>query len=316
MSPQTHGPEVVAPERLTPVPGVKLLGAGRHGRVTQMLLDGGQRVALKRPLDGDAWAKDALLVEHDVLSSVAPHPHVVRCFGSVPGADGQPVALVLDVHETSMWSALKDADRGARFFPDMLTLLNVFHDLGRALRHLHKKGYIHGDLRPTNVLLSTSPRRGDLGTKTGTPKTSTFAVIADLGSAERVGTTIDEAYRAARSAFTHLSTDETMCQASDVFALGHLIVEAVVGMTLTDRRECQTLWQMGGASVFLRRASRLVGSCVTSLPPADVAMRLYRVVQACTCCVPCDRPTMNWVLRKLNLLRTRLVRDMESETTP
>ncbi|RSS48319.1 serine/threonine protein kinase [Streptomyces sp. WAC07061] len=98
------------------------------------------------------------------FSRQAVHPHLVRIFDTLtvddpglPAADGA-VVLVMERAERSLWDVLATGqpvhDAGA-----------VLTEVITALAHLHAEGWVHGDLKPANILLSRdgSVRVADFG---------------------------------------------------------------------------------------------------------------------------------------------------------
>jgi protein kinase-like protein/pentapeptide repeat protein len=159
-----HGPPAAAPQ----VPGFvarTLLGFGTHGEVWSADdLTTGDQVALKigrqvsavpfgASVDPSTQHETALLCRID-------HPHIVRLQRVVPLADGG-LAMVLDLAAGGSLASLVAA-RG-RLDPGEVSTLLV--PLAAALDHLHRRGVVHGDLAPGNVLFTADgrPQLGDLG---------------------------------------------------------------------------------------------------------------------------------------------------------
>jgi serine/threonine protein kinase len=168
-----HGPPAAAPD----VPGFvarTLLGFGAHGEVWEAEeLTTGDVVALKvgrratrdlvvptgvppdssRPIAGSGEQETALLCRID-------HPHIVRLRRVVP-LDDAGLALVLDLASGGSLASLV-AGRGT-FDPGEVSTLLI--PLAGALDHLHRRGVVHGDIAPGNVLFTEDgrPQLGDLG---------------------------------------------------------------------------------------------------------------------------------------------------------
>ncbi|MEU7186770.1 protein kinase [Streptomyces sp. NPDC045369] len=100
-----------------------------------------------------AWMDE--LVRREVRFSLeADHPHVVRTHAALtvavpdhPELDGL-TALVMDRAERSLRNVLADA---AGPLPDAPRILREAAD---GLAHLHGRGWVHGDLKPANILLA------------------------------------------------------------------------------------------------------------------------------------------------------------------
>jgi serine/threonine protein kinase len=168
-----HGPPATTPQ----VPGFAartLLGFGAHGEVwlAEDLSTGGS-VALKvgRRVAHDpvvptgvapdrAGASTGSAEQETALLCRIDHPHIVRLQRVVP-LDGGGLALVLDFASGGSLASLVAA-RGPLDPGEVTTLLIP---LAGALEHLHRKGVVHADIAPGNVLLTADgrPQLGDLG---------------------------------------------------------------------------------------------------------------------------------------------------------
>ena len=121
----------------------------------------GDPVAVKRARSG---AGEQLRREAEVLTAVA-HPHVVRLVDVVDDGDG--VALVMAWAEGGSLADLL-RERGPLTPGEAVAVLAP---IAEALDAAHARGVVHGDLDPSNVLL----------TGEGVP------LLADLGAARRLG---------------------------------------------------------------------------------------------------------------------------------
>ncbi|MEW2049507.1 serine/threonine-protein kinase [Streptomyces sp. NPDC005476] len=119
----------------TPV-AVKVLPTGALGP--------GQRAAL-----GELVAREVR------FSAEADHPHLVRTHAvctveapELPSLDGA-IALVMDRAEASLKDALDAAGTGG----PIADADRVLRGVAAGLAHMHGAGWVHGDLKPANVLL-------------------------------------------------------------------------------------------------------------------------------------------------------------------
>ena len=198
------------------VPGyavAELIGFGGSGEVWRARHEAsGEMVALKRLRTGaDPATRDRLRREAALLLSLAG-PHVVR-LRDLLLTDAGPV-LVLDHADGGNLARLLAA-RGP-LTPGELLTLGV--PLARTLADLHARGVVHGDLSPSNILLT-----GD-----GRP------MIADLGVARLLG----ECPGPVEGTEGYLDPATTQrglapTPASDVYALALMLVEAAIGSSVT-----------------------------------------------------------------------------------
>ncbi|WP_329596776.1 serine/threonine-protein kinase [Streptomyces pseudovenezuelae] len=137
----------------------------------------GQRAAL-----GELVAREAR------FSAEADHPHLVRTHAvctvdapDLPALDGS-IALVMDRAEASLRQALDSAGTG-RPIPDAL---RVLRGVAAGLAHMHGAGWVHGDLKPANVLLGADGAvwLADFGL--ATELEGTHAYLPPLGTLDHV----------------------------------------------------------------------------------------------------------------------------------
>ena len=138
-----------------PVPGyqmIKLLGRGGMGCV--MLARGdksGQAVAIKTLLPEVAVTDQALrrfMREIEVAASLE-HPNIVKFIES--GTHNGAVYLVTEYVEGSDAARLADSQGGRLPYNEAIQVVSQSLD---ALAYAHEKGYIHRDIKESNILLS------------------------------------------------------------------------------------------------------------------------------------------------------------------
>ena len=104
-------------------------------------------------------------------------------------AEGWPwAALVMRRHEPSLQRAIDDLEKGQQRLPQDLAV-EFARNLVDALDALHREGWVHRDLKPTNVLLKNAgcPGRRYYGTDPAASLAGATALLADLGTAARRG---------------------------------------------------------------------------------------------------------------------------------
>ncbi|MFD8231312.1 protein kinase [Streptomyces sp. NPDC059696] len=152
----------------TPV-AVKVLPTGTLGP--------GQRAAL-----GELVAREVR------FSSEADHPHLVRTHAvctveapELPTLDGA-IALVMDRAEASLKDVLDTAGTGG----PIADADRVLRGVAAGLAHMHDAGWVHGDLKPANVLLGPGGRvwLADFGL--ATELDGTHAHVPPLGTLDHM----------------------------------------------------------------------------------------------------------------------------------
>ncbi len=166
-----------------------------------------QQVALKwlrgdRPVPG---GREALARERELLSSL-DHPHIARLIDGGETDDGM-LWFAMDLAEG------ETIDRHAAKLVPRERLVLVAK-LCSAVHHAHRRGLIHGDIKPSNVLVDgrDEPRLVDFGISRfkGGGLGSSFGLTPDYASPEQ-------------------RAGEALTTASDIWQLGHLLEDLLAG---------------------------------------------------------------------------------------
>ncbi len=150
----------------------------------------------------------ALRREAHVLTSVR-HPNLVQCFGRGEH-DGLPFILLEYLDGPTLFDVLENSPRRRM---DVADAIRTSIQLGSALQHLHRKGYLHLDIKPANLLLRDS-----------------VPVLIDLDTTRRVG-----GRRPNRRMGTapYMAPEQVTCgqlsPATDVYGFGALLYELLTG---------------------------------------------------------------------------------------
>jgi WD40 repeat protein len=117
-----------------------LCGQGSFGEVwSGTQLSSGQKVALKFFRRRTA----AFQAEVERLSLVAEHPHVVKLLDA--DLNAQPPYFVMQHYPDSLASRARS---------EVSQVVVWMSQIGQALRHTHRRGLLHCDLKPSNILLN------------------------------------------------------------------------------------------------------------------------------------------------------------------
>ncbi len=192
---------VQTPGRMGPYQPSELLATGGSAQIWLAHDEDGNEIALKiARSDRD---RPTLLREAQILSTVE-HPGIVRMIDA--GHDGRWIAL-----ERVRGIMLDEWAKGKS--PE--AILRVAFDLVDALQHLHEHGVIHGDLKPSNILVDTEGQ----------------ARLLDLGVASR---THDERHPFRGTlgyAAPELLRNEPPTVATDMYGLGATLYTCLAGRT-------------------------------------------------------------------------------------
>lgn len=209
----------------------RFLGQGGLGQVFAAEdLELGVPVALKvlRPELSADRRFVALLRREVQLARRVTHPNVCRIYDLIltpaetGDQDGAP-SLELVSMEMLPGGSLRDLLRDAGPLPPA-RVLGLGRQVAAALAAAHDAGIVHGDLKPSNVLLG-APDGGGPGVR---------AVVSDFGMArslDRAGGAAEPAPRGGTAAYMapEQARGEAAGPASDVYALGLVLAEAITG---------------------------------------------------------------------------------------
>lgn len=169
-------------------------------------------------------AAENFVRECRIWLSLGDHPNIVRV-QSVHMVPAEAPTVTAEFLPKSLRQHLREQPRLAA-----AELVGLGQDLVAGLIHARKRvpGFIHGDLKPENVMLDHD----------GTALISDFGHARSIGSTIPTGTTEAQSIRATASAIPILGTPLYMApemirgsivEASDVYALGCILHEAATG---------------------------------------------------------------------------------------
>ena len=186
------------------------IGAGASGTVWKAHHRGpvARVVALKRLRAGGSVADLAGMRREAAVLTELDHPHIVRVLEVVHDGDG--VALAMQFAPGGSLSDLL-AERG-HLTPGQLVA--VAAPIAEALASAHRRGVLHGDVKPANVLFTSD----------GEPLLTDFGVARTLGRA-----TSDHISGTAEYLAPELLDGAQPDPRTDIYSLGVLCYEALAG---------------------------------------------------------------------------------------
>jgi eukaryotic-like serine/threonine-protein kinase len=199
-------------------------------------------------------ARAALLREGELLLSLS-HPHLVRAYELLRGR--RPVLILETLTGATLARLIEDSPRG---IPERsLVFLGV--QLCSALRYLHRHGFLHLDLKPSNIV-----------SQAGVAKLLDLSVARPPGRPHRgVGT---PQYMSPEQI-----TGAPLTAAADAWGLGAVLYEAATGTAPFARRGAPRPPRLAQKLVALRRRRKVprvlgevIDGCLEKEPSARPAL--------------------------------------------
>ncbi|MEZ4301432.1 MAG: protein kinase [Polyangiaceae bacterium] len=179
--------------------------------------DSGELVAIKRLHEHLVNAENAGRVMREAERiALVDDPHVVKCFGWGRDATGRP-CLVLE------WLAGEDLAR-RRAGQSVTEGIEIARQAAAGLAAIHAAGLVHGDVKPSNVVVSREAGAGS----------AVSVKLIDLGVARKIGER-DPAMRGlivgtpSYMSPEQARGEESIGPASDLFSLGIVLYELLAG---------------------------------------------------------------------------------------
>jgi serine/threonine protein kinase len=201
------------------------VAVGNFADVTEASRDGGDVIALKRlhaHTARDPEMRALFVRECEIARTLPRHPGLVR--GLETGdVDGRPW-LAMDLVAGA--DLRRRIDSGTA--PSAGRARSIVRELCAALEHLHRAGWVHGDVNPSNILVEPGPFQGDASASGFGP---VHALLCDFGVARPPGEP-----GPVRGTHAYMAPEqvrgEPWSPATDVFALGVVLWELAAGTRL------------------------------------------------------------------------------------
>lgn len=258
---------------------------------------GGSGLSSKRPTRG--MCAQAAVVEALLARSMG-HPHIVTTFAHGVGVEEQVEGG--GASHQQVWIVQEFCNRGSLFEavdrgmlqlsggtgPDLRAVLATAQEIAGALTYLHAHDVLHGDLTPSNVLLTSSTKDG----RRWQAKVNDFGLSAVMGGADAVR-------RSCRlGTVTHMPPEVvqhgTLSKATDVWSFGMIVLEMVTG-------------QRAYMGLHYGQIIRQVGEGQLPMSiPSDLPPGLASLIRRCLSYKPADRPDFPTILAEVQQLKDAL----------
>jgi len=275
---------------------VRELGSGASGSVFLALdAETGRYVALKKLFGLDQTSVQRLKREFRALTDLH-HRNLVKLFDLQRGSDACFLTMeyvdgvelrsrLADWHKTRATQADDKSTRAVADPSTLAELIRVFAELANGVRALHRAGLLHRDLKPSNILIAQDR-----------VVVLDFGLVLELGE-QRLRVT-QEGNVAGTPAYMppEQARGEALTEASDWYAFGAILYEALCGHLPIDARDVSRLLHRK-----LHKDPEPLSRLVVGVPHAltDLCMQLLQRS-------PEQRPTGEQILDVLAALDARV----------
>ncbi|OWM64822.1 hypothetical protein CDL15_Pgr028539 [Punica granatum] len=301
-----------------------ILGASGGSIVYKAVLENGAAYAVRRI--GESGVERLKDFESQVRAiAKLKHPNLVRVRGFYWG-DDEKLVIYDYVPNGSLSSAGYRKGASSPFNLSFETRLKIVRGVARGLAYIHEKKQVHGNIKPSNILLSsdTEPVISDLGLyrliignqslKLGTGSTRQFG-------SQRFNSTIREGHHDSPSPYTPIgsATSGTVSpyQAPeslknvkpnakwDVYSYGIVLLELLTGRIFMDPELTQWAATVSSTATEDRdRALRIIDAALRADMAAreEATMACLKLGFSCASLVPQKRPSMKEAIQVLEKL--------------
>ena len=193
------------------------------------------------------------------------HPNIVRLFGAMT-KPGLPFQIVSELLEGSV-SELIDAAHSSGSYLSVYEQLSIAADMTSAIAYMHEllpRPYVHGDIRPTNALVTRDMK----------------AKISDLGAAHLLDSSESTGplspYYSAPERKAPTSGPSSL--PSDVYSLGVALLEIFTGVAPVPEERSSQLSRIMNRSRLVMICSRMVAdeASLGNRPPSGQCLKVLK----------------------------------------
>ncbi|KAL8161313.1 hypothetical protein V2J09_012802 [Rumex salicifolius] len=289
-----------------------VLGKSGIGIMYKVVLEGGINVAVRRLGEGGSQRLKEFQTEVEAIGKLS-HPNIVTLRAYYWSSD-EKLLIYEYAPNGSLSTALHGNPGMASFTPlPWSTRLSIMKGIAKGLVYLHEfspKKYIHGDIKPSNILLGRNmePKISDFGLgrlasiaglASPTLQSNRMTVTSDSGSVSTSGNSVS--YYQAPEAMKAVKPSQKW----DVYSYGVILMEMITGKT--------PLVQVGSSEIDL---VQWIQSCIDEHKPfvdvldpslcqmvdskEDEIVAVLKIALSCVHGSPEKRPSMRHVLEALD----------------
>ena len=210
------------------------VGSGSYGQCFRARYRGIEVIVKKMSHDhtaeGKERAKRNLVHEAEVVSALGDHARLPMLLGVITCSES--LCMVTQFHGVGDESlTLHQAAKGSFLTPE--NSVEIFQELGSALKHVHSMGYLHNDIKANNVVLEKTPT---------TSEKSYSPVLIDFGKSTKAAASSMTSRTSGRKRIApehslksylapEVIKERLYSTASDVYSLGKMLkaVSKMVG---------------------------------------------------------------------------------------
>ncbi|KAF2294638.1 hypothetical protein GH714_014048 [Hevea brasiliensis] len=299
-----------------------MLGASGASIVYKAVLEDGTAFAVRRI--GESGVERLRDFENQVrLIAKLRHPNLVRVLGFYWG-DDEKLVIYDYVSNGSLASSSYRKPGSSPFHLPLEVRFKIARGVARGLAFIHDKKNVHGNIKPTNILLNSEmdPIISDFGIDrlvSGSSSSSNSNSYKSSNSGRNFGSqrsistshdlSITTSPYATPSSSTTSSTSPYQAPESlkniksnpkwDVYSFGVILLELLTGRVLSDREVSQ--WNTGLMAEDKNRVLRLVDMAIRADVEAreDVMLACLKLGFSCASFAPQKRPTMKEAVQLL-----------------
>lgn len=237
----------------------KLIGEGSHGQVYKAFDQELQRqVALKLP--ASSLTSNDFLEEARKVAQL-DHPNIVKVFDVIRHDDHVVIVSELISGETL-------ADKIEHELLSLSAKLKIVADVANAVHHANQRGYVHRDIKPTNILIDD----------TGKPMVTDFG-IAEVINGQRIADSPTSGTLGYMAPEQVAGETQLIGPATDIYSLGVVLYQLLTGSSPYPARTLMALREQ-----VLFRSPKLDDAEYLQTPEA-----VRRIVNRCLAKHPADR---------------------------